>query len=436
LTQKLDFAIESAGKLPVSVSADHASGQSLFIPFIPSFCFSEKEMIIRCEKCKTKFRLDDSRVTGIGIRVRCSRCRHIFVVRKERPEEEVSFGRIMQGMERSVAKSKEARVSSQESPATEPYPENPKISDDAGAGTSEAASRDEPGTEAAAWSWSAGTFGTPVPSPSFPATADGDAGSRPEPEPVRPPVDGDNLIRSGVSFDAVDQTLEAAAERCENTGGAVTEKAFQQEVEVSPESEPESGRHSEPDSAPGDTPSERTSPPVISKKSRLRRKKISSATMGLASVLTLILGAALYLSAGNLAGITTLLAGFSSPAGSGRPPIEVRNLNGKFLMNSGEGEIFVIRGDVNNRSSDVVTVSKVSGMLYGANGVEVRRKSVDAGVNVTEGELASLPPAGFEHRKGEVLVMPGRSLPFTVVLTKVPEGVVEFGAQIAAVRKK
>lgn len=41
-------------------------------------------MIIQCEQCRTKFKLDDERITERGVRVRCAKCRHVFTVR--RPE--------------------------------------------------------------------------------------------------------------------------------------------------------------------------------------------------------------------------------------------------------------------------------------------------------------------------------------------------------------
>ena len=43
-------------------------------------------MIIQCEKCLTRFRLDDSRVTEKGVKVRCTRCKYVFSVRKETPD--------------------------------------------------------------------------------------------------------------------------------------------------------------------------------------------------------------------------------------------------------------------------------------------------------------------------------------------------------------
>lgn len=38
-------------------------------------------MILSCERCETRFRLDESRLPATGARVRCSRCKHAFFVR-------------------------------------------------------------------------------------------------------------------------------------------------------------------------------------------------------------------------------------------------------------------------------------------------------------------------------------------------------------------
>ena len=39
-------------------------------------------MDAHCEKCHTKYQLDDARVTESGVRMRCTRCEHVFTVRK------------------------------------------------------------------------------------------------------------------------------------------------------------------------------------------------------------------------------------------------------------------------------------------------------------------------------------------------------------------
>lgn len=45
-------------------------------------------MIIQCEQCQAKFRLDDSKVTDKGVKVRCAKCKHVFTVTKGQPVEE------------------------------------------------------------------------------------------------------------------------------------------------------------------------------------------------------------------------------------------------------------------------------------------------------------------------------------------------------------
>jgi predicted Zn finger-like uncharacterized protein len=50
-------------------------------------------MIIQCEQCQAKFRLDDSKVTDRGVKVRCAKCKHVFTVTREQPAaESLDFG--------------------------------------------------------------------------------------------------------------------------------------------------------------------------------------------------------------------------------------------------------------------------------------------------------------------------------------------------------
>lgn len=58
-------------------------------------------MIVQCDQCSTKFRLDDSKVTEAGVRVRCSKCKYIFVVKKETAADEPDFDTLLQGFEES-----------------------------------------------------------------------------------------------------------------------------------------------------------------------------------------------------------------------------------------------------------------------------------------------------------------------------------------------
>lgn len=46
-------------------------------------------MIIQCDKCATRFRLDDARITPSGVKVRCTKCDNVFIVTPPPPPEEV-----------------------------------------------------------------------------------------------------------------------------------------------------------------------------------------------------------------------------------------------------------------------------------------------------------------------------------------------------------
>ena len=40
-------------------------------------------MIIQCEQCRTKFKLDDAKVKDKGVKVRCAKCRNVFTVTRD-----------------------------------------------------------------------------------------------------------------------------------------------------------------------------------------------------------------------------------------------------------------------------------------------------------------------------------------------------------------
>ncbi|WP_243372613.1 DUF3426 domain-containing protein [Geotalea sp. SG265] len=54
-------------------------------------------MILQCDQCNTKFKLDDAKIKEGGVKVRCSKCKHVFLVTKE-PQEETDFDAILGGL--------------------------------------------------------------------------------------------------------------------------------------------------------------------------------------------------------------------------------------------------------------------------------------------------------------------------------------------------
>ncbi|MCM0082213.1 zinc-ribbon domain-containing protein [Geomonas sp. Red32] len=57
-------------------------------------------MILECDQCHTKFRLDDSKLKPGGVKVRCSKCRHVFVAGAETEprQEESDFDALLSGL--------------------------------------------------------------------------------------------------------------------------------------------------------------------------------------------------------------------------------------------------------------------------------------------------------------------------------------------------
>ena len=44
-------------------------------------------MIVICDKCNTKYKLDDTTITEDGVKVRCAKCGNTFIVKKPKPED-------------------------------------------------------------------------------------------------------------------------------------------------------------------------------------------------------------------------------------------------------------------------------------------------------------------------------------------------------------
>ena len=40
-------------------------------------------MIVKCERCQTRFKIPDEKVTDKGVKVRCTKCQHTFRVARE-----------------------------------------------------------------------------------------------------------------------------------------------------------------------------------------------------------------------------------------------------------------------------------------------------------------------------------------------------------------
>ncbi len=55
-------------------------------------------MIIQCDQCKTKFKLDDAKVPDKGIKVRCAKCKQVFMAQRETAPEEPDLDFLLSGL--------------------------------------------------------------------------------------------------------------------------------------------------------------------------------------------------------------------------------------------------------------------------------------------------------------------------------------------------
>ncbi|SNB46018.1 DUF3426 domain-containing protein [Geobacter sp. DSM 9736] len=369
-------------------------------------------MIVQCGQCSTKFRLDDAKVKDSGVKVRCSRCRHVFIVHREPSSAESEFGRILAGMEpEEVQKCESGEAASEEGLLSR--------QDRTGVGSD--AGREGFFSHTTSVDDNAQLFSSAESLPSSAVdTADyGDMESSTE---------DDSAPAAGLDafVDPPDASFNLALDRGglegEGTGRAVdtSEAAVPGGIEI-----PE-------DAGPQPASSRRTSSAL----------PVAVMAVSVAFVIALA-GAGFYLLNAGPAGFDRL--GLSAvakwaglePAEEGK--ITLRTSSGTFVSNKEAGELLVITGDVVNNYRKPRASIQVRALLYGPKGEVVARKTAYCGNVLTKEQLATLPlnkiEAAMNNQFGDSLsnlgVAPGKAIPFVLVFSRVPNEAAEFGVEIA-----
>jgi len=103
-------------------------------------------MIIQCEQCRTKFKLDDEKVSDRGVKVRCAKCRHVFTVRKDVAQAEAPEAMLPDVAAAASFSASDETVRMAAAPAPEPevagFSAEPEVAFDFGAAPVEAAAPD------------------------------------------------------------------------------------------------------------------------------------------------------------------------------------------------------------------------------------------------------------------------------------------------------
>ncbi len=408
-------------------------------------------MIIQCEKCQTRFRLDDSRFTNKGVKVRCSKCKHVFTVRKEDSDaDSLQPVTALADFSPPVAESQATTVANEEwSFAAEAVP--PPAADSTVFG-------DIPlENEPADFSF------TPLESSPFATEDDKMSGSvvQNSPETAQDDISFDFGDISFAGADALDGqdsgsksdtplSTDTPADAPSNMG----EIYFGEEVtpvavstvsqeEMKPFSEVLSANLAETTvKADDDKPAQSFPPeaasnvqqqdelPPLSIASRRKQSPLFGVLIGAVALLVIsVLG---------FFGYSSL----STPKETATPEsgkIGVRGISSAFVKNSTAGELLVVSGEAFNDYSKPRASLQVMVTVFDQAGQKVASKNAYSGNPLTKEQLENLPldkiEAAMANPFGDSLsnmgVVPGKSIPFVVVLANIPSGAKDFSVQSA-----
>lgn len=115
-------------------------------------------------------------------------------------------------------------------------------------------------------------------------------------------------------------------------------------------------------------------------------------------------------------------------------------LDGQFIINEQGGELFLIRGLATNHFNQAQSAVQVKGILYDQHGKPLAQKTVFCGNPMTDEELRTLPFSELEQRMGNQFgkdlsnmnIPPGKAVPFAIVFRNLPENVSEFSVAVTA----
>lgn len=411
-------------------------------------------MIIQCEKCGTKYRLDDSKVGKKGVKVKCTKCQHLFIVRREEP--------LPQPLKEEPSLKEELGFRfEEEKPAAPPF---------------EKKEREPEGFKTEEWKPEETPFGfkeEEAKEKTHPAGEDLDITFKEERTEEKKPA----FEKETLGFEEEERTEKAPPEeqpfkedfdisfeeeRQEKTEGPALEvekpeKAGPFPGEWKPEGFEEEGRGlkeearslTEPVGAgeltagKGEVPAE-DAPSVDADAKTFRERffeekaRREEAAPGFGkprwSILIVIFillygGSAMLYLLGALDSIKRSLV--TAPAELS--PLKIESLNGSFVENEKAGRVFAIEGRVKNFSEEPQSIKVVRGTVYDRGGRPIATSEVSPGRLVSSEELKTLPREELlKHFKdiSSGTVPPKGTIPVMVVFTDAPEDIAEAALEV------
>jgi predicted Zn finger-like uncharacterized protein len=359
-------------------------------------------MIIRCSRCGTRYRLPAEKIKARGTKVRCVRCRKVFLVKPE--EEAASFEEVFESREAGEKTLTAGKTASSEAKVSGGLFQG--VPRGSGGVTAEKKAGEQP---------SASKAGAPVSGPveGLPENAE------PENEISIEDLNMDGRKRKELSLEA-------------DTGGESPADESQSE-----ERPPASW--SEDEAFGGTSYSDASSPgPPTRKRSLVGRL-----------LLVLFFLAVIFCSAlvgflfwrGESFDIASIKRIFREPAVEAPQParkIHLQDVTSFYVLNQEAGQLFVVSGTAVNEFTQARSNLSVRVILYDENGRELRQQTVFCGNPFTKEALTDMPYRTIEENMhnqfgttfSNLNIAPGKEIPFAIVFRNLPENLAEFSVEV------
>ena len=369
-------------------------------------------MIIVCPECSTKFNVDSDRIPNKGAKVRCARCKHVFLVEKPLENEVPILEEVKLGQE---DKTDSVEQQTPPIPAEDSFDETLDEKSDFSYDKFQELDSSTTGEESF-------SFGTA-------ADTENENFFSENHEEVT--VDN-NVIEEAFTFSEAAEETVSTIEKVISTPGkekvspepTVAEKVTDEAVNAAEDTaEPEFPAQSIPE------------------------KKGGPASSIIRILLLLILGILI------IGGVFVYMNGTDQlnqtiqqifgqqdnrPVQTGQ--ITLGELEGKFIQNEQEGELFLIRGEAVNDFTKSRAGIQVRGVIFDQNGKPLLQKTVFCGNSIDDDKLLTLPFLELEkimgnqfgHELSNMKIASKQSIPFAIVFKDLPKNLSEFSVKVTA----
>ena len=382
-------------------------------------------MVISCPECSTRFRVDEGKIPAQGAKIRCARCKHIFAVTPPSPEPETIIERAILPVADEPASTDEPTPATDDDFGFDDI-DSPEIGGGANdeldpSAFDEDASVDD---DDDAFSFG-GDYGNVSLGDQADDTEEDEPFSFGDPAPATTQT-GSDVEREQFSFSPARPT---DTDTTDPLADSFKEDPSLDDISMPPS---EDAFYLE------DT--EDSTPLPVSKTSS--RSPVSVVILLLlALVLAVLVAGGFILWKSGPAGVEQLISKLTGQPGANEAKGEIRlsNLQGSFITNRKEGELFVIHGSAINNFSEAQAAIQVKGVIFDKSGEQLLQKTIYCGNPISDNDLRKLPYSKMEEMMGNQFgeslanlnVTPNQSIPFTIVFRKLPKTLSEFIVEVA-----